>query len=137
MKVYGPYVRKDGRLIVIKVTLVNGVQRHKTISYPRYIMEEHLQRSLMPDEDIHHIDGDVSNNDLSNLRVINKSEHVRAHSTKHTYNIMMRCVFCNTPCVIPANKMASFNADRRRGKAGPFCSRKCSGRYGAEIRKSQ
>lgn len=76
-KVYGPYTRKDGRQIVILKT--PGKYDHKTVSYPKYLVECALNRYLSEDETIDHIDGNFLNNDLKNLRVVNKSEHCRSH----------------------------------------------------------
>lgn len=51
------YQNKDGRLrVYIKDT-------KKVISYPRYIVEQHLNRELLPTEQVHHKDGDFLNND--------------------------------------------------------------------------
>lgn len=44
------------------------------------IMEKLLGRSLLPEELVHHKDGDKRNNDPSNLEVMSKSEHVNLHN---------------------------------------------------------
>lgn len=45
----------------------------------RWIMENHLQRPLMRNEIVHHINGDKSDNRISNLCVMNHGEHTRHH----------------------------------------------------------
>ena len=45
----------------------------------RGIAQKKLGRLLRRGEIVHHIDGDVSNNDPSNLDVITRSEHIRIH----------------------------------------------------------
>lgn len=48
----------------------------------RYIMEQQLGRKLTTDEVVHHIDGNRSNNNLSNLVVMNRGEHSALHRKK-------------------------------------------------------
>ena len=48
----------------------------------RYVMAEKLGRPLLPTEDVHHIDGDKTNNDPSNLEVLGRSEHSRLHNRR-------------------------------------------------------
>jgi len=60
-----------------KVITVNG----RRIREHRHVMEQVLGRELTPDEIVHHIDEDKSNNDPSNLKVINRSSHPKEHST--------------------------------------------------------
>lgn len=67
------YMHKNGRLMVyIKAT-------KQVISYPRYIMAKELGRELTKDEEVHHIDGNPLNNDVSNLLVLTKEEHNKIH----------------------------------------------------------
>lgn len=42
-------------------------------------MEIRIGRSLLPDECVHHIDGDRSNNDPNNLALMTRSGHTRLH----------------------------------------------------------
>lgn len=46
----------------------------------RVVMEEHLGRKLSTDEHVHHIDGNVENNDISNLQLVSNSEHRQIHA---------------------------------------------------------
>ena len=91
-KVYGPYIRKDGRYVVILKT-PGSTSDHKTISYPKYLVECALGRYLNSNETVDHIDGNFSNNDLSNLRVIDRAEHCRSH-TLQKQRITSKCVIC-------------------------------------------
>ena len=74
----------------------------------RLVMEEHLGRKLKPQEVVHHIDGDKSNNKLSNLALFpTKSAHTKYHHENGDYRLvsgrnkkklidgMLRCSSCN------------------------------------------
>lgn len=43
------------------------------------LMQEHIGRKLKSNECVHHIDKNRSNNDISNLRLMTRSEHARLH----------------------------------------------------------
>ena len=60
---YHVYQNKDGR------TRIYDKKTHKVTSYPRFIMSKYLGRTLKPEDQIHHIDGDPTNNDINNLTV--------------------------------------------------------------------
>ena len=51
----------------------------------RYVMEHHLGRKLLPTEDVHHIDGDKTNNDISNLEVVTHGEHTLITNSGRAY----------------------------------------------------
>lgn len=46
----------------------------------RHIMAAHLGRRLASDELVHHIDGDIDNNNISNLKIVSRSEHKKIHN---------------------------------------------------------
>ena len=52
----------------------------KKLSEHRYIMEQKLNRKLKSGEIVHHIDGNKSNNDPSNLCLTNNIAHTRYHN---------------------------------------------------------
>lgn len=83
------YTNKDGR------TRVYLKDKKKVISYPRFIMEKELGRSLQDKEEIHHIDGNPLNNEISNLEIRVHGEHQREHSTKY-FDKSMICPNCGS-----------------------------------------
>lgn len=58
---------------------VRGYNKKGNVKMHRAVMEEHLGRRLSPDEVVHHIDGDKTNNDISNLAVMSREEHSSLH----------------------------------------------------------
>jgi endogenous inhibitor of DNA gyrase (YacG/DUF329 family) len=50
------------------------------ISQHRKIMALHLNRPLLDTEVVHHKDKNRSNNDISNLLVLTRSEHIKLHN---------------------------------------------------------
>lgn len=124
-KVYGSYTRSDGRK---QVTLYKNKIR-TTLSYPKYLMELHLGRQLCPNECIHHIDHDVSNNSLNNLIVISRDEHSREHSLKYRETITVKCCWCGSEFKLTPKQQSYQYRNRNRVKTGPFCSRSCIGKY--------
>lgn len=57
----------------------------------RYIMAQHLNRSLTNDEKIHHIDGNRKNNDIKNLQLV-----IKSHGKGQRY----KCVDCESIDII-------------------------------------
>ena len=57
-------------------------QTQSTVSFPRLIMEDYLGRELLKTEDVHHKDGNPLNNEISNLEVIDRKEHLKQHAEK-------------------------------------------------------
>jgi hypothetical protein len=121
-KVYGPYTRKDKRQ---HVCLVGSDGHRKTVSYPKFLVEIRIGRLLEEDDTVDHVNGDFSDNSPENLRVLKRGEHV-ALDVKRRVLADVMCPMCGI----------SFQPSRpqlRPEKAGPFCSRVCAGKYGAEV----
>ena len=123
------YKCKDGR-----VRCYNPIS-HSVTSYPRLLLERKLGRSLMPDEQVHHIDGDPSNNNLDNLAIVKVGEHQRMHARKY-YDKKMICPYCGSEFVWTAKSQRNFMSNKSRKISRnknplwkPFCSKHCAGAY--------
>lgn len=122
MKIYGPYMDSTGkRRIVIRVN-DDGVR--KTMSNARYVLEQKLDRSLESWEEADHIDGNPLNDDPSNLQPLSQLENIRK-SSKPTERYEFKCPVCGEKANKPASKVRH---NRKQGKSGPYCSRRCAGR---------
>ena len=128
-KLYGPYNNSvDGRLRCI-VVFPNG--KKTTLSYPKYLMEVHLGRYLDTDETVDHIDGNFLNNDISNLRVIDRKQHAIEDAVRNK-DITVKCKYCGKEFTIKGATLHDRNR-KDRSQSGYFCSRQCSGKYGQKI----
>lgn len=128
MTVYGPYTRKDGRKHVIHYDGKNRI----TQSYPRYLMEQKLGRKLLPEEEVDHADDDFTNDTLDNLQLLTPTQNRQkemARLERQTKWFEGICPECKNPFKKELRQVKHNNI--KNGKAGPFCSRSCSGRYNA------
>jgi len=70
-----------------KILFING----HSIPEHRLIMEKHLKRKLKKSELVHHINGNRLDNNIKNLQLFTKGEHISYHHTgipkpkKHNY----------------------------------------------------
>lgn len=79
-----------------------------------------LTKEQMEGLDVHHIDGNKDNNDMSNLQLINKTKHVVAHVKEQVRKKIIKvCEWCGEKYESPNNI-----AHRQR-----FCSAKCKAKY--------
>lgn len=120
-KFLGPYINNHGRQFVV-IKTKNG---YKTISYPRYLMEQKLGRPLAPKEDVHHIDGNYLNNDLSNLEIKMHGEHQKEHGKSKQVIVVKVCYNCGKAFVLTKNQRTSRHTTERY-----FCSRRCGAIWG-------
>lgn len=128
-KFYGPYSSsKDGRL---RCVLRHSDGHKQTVSYPKYLMEVHLDRYLDVDETIDHIDGNFLNNDLSNLQVIDRKQH-SYNDVLRNKDVVVKCQYCGKEFKIEGSALHQRNRSDKH-QSGYFCSRQCSGKYGKEI----
>lgn len=128
-KIYGPYLRKDGRQHIIAIY---PDKTRKTISYPKYLMEIHLNRYLTEDETVDHIDRDFTNNQISNLKVLPRREHISLDVKRYEAQ-SFTCPTCSKTFELSGRKLHDAIQNRKRGKFGPFCSRSCAGKYATSI----
>lgn len=88
----------------------------------REVMEAHLGRALRSNEHVHHKDGNRSNNELSNLEVLSPSEHAKRHACGPEY-VDLTCIRCDREFT----RLARYErGNRKQGKRGPYCGKRCS-----------
>ena len=81
----GKTVRKNGYAFIYKPDHPFA-QATGYVAEHRLVMEEHLGRYLGPEEHVHHINGDPSDNRLENLVVLFKSQHHKKHHKEKKEN---------------------------------------------------
>lgn len=122
MKIYGPYLRKDGRKHIV---IVHPCGRKQTKSYPKYLLEQKIGRELIGDETCDHIDDDFTNDESSNLQVLSRPKNIIKSKTPAEW-ITFNCLHCGEKAT---KKAHNIRTNLKKGKAGPFCSRHCAGKY--------
>ena len=126
--IYGPYTRKDGR----KHIVARKDNKNKTVSYPKYLMELKENRYLEKWETVDHKDRDFTNDEYSNLQILERKEHIALDRKR----LIMKdaeciCVWCKSVFILKRKYVGNRNT--RLNTAGPFCSNKCVGEYGASV----
>lgn len=125
---YEVHKNKDNRMrAYYKDELTN---KHKIISYPRIVVEEHLKRKLNDDEIVHHIDENPENNNIDNLMVLTRKEHGKLHMQKY-FDKEVICEVCHKKFIWTSERQGRYYRDLRRGRNRIItCSKKCSSYYG-------
>lgn len=128
-KKYGPYKsKKDNRL---RLVLIHKTTKKKTtVSYPKYLIEIKLNRYLAENETIHHIDGNPLNNDLSNLKIIDRTEHSIIDAKRRLDEVLI-CQWCNKEFKVRGSTL--HFRQRKDRQSNSFCSKSCSGKYGKYV----
>ena len=129
MKNIRTYKCKDGR---VRYYYKDENGKNHTGSYPRILMEEKLGRLLEPNEDVHHIAGNPSNNDLSNLEVVKHGEHQREHSLRYQTTEEI-CMICGKPFTMTNHMWSRFYVDLNRNRPRYLtCSKSCAAKAGGD-----
>jgi len=124
MKMYGPYTRKDGRK---HLCIVRADGSRQTLSYPRYLMQLHLGRALLPHEHVDHVNNDKLDNTISNLQLLSLRENNHKHSALHPEKMHeFICPCCNAPAI---KRLRDVTGNKKKNKSGPYCSRSCAGKH--------
>lgn len=129
-RIYGSYDRNQDDRLTVVIVYPNG--KKKTVSYPKYLMEVHLGRYLNKDETVDHLDGNPRNNNLDNLVVKPRKEHV-LEDVKRLKEQEFICPWCGGKFKLVGKKLHNAIANRYKNKAGPFCSKSCAGKYGRAL----
>ncbi len=131
MTVYGPYTRRDGRQHVVIVKDNN----RRTVSYPKYLLEQKLNRPLLPTETCDHINGDFTDNRPENLQVLSRSDNTRKHAALKPAEIgTFTCPVCFCSFT---KRMFNVRGNKKKGHRGPYCSRSCAGKAGRVVQRKR
>jgi len=85
LDIFTEYKSPDG---YIYLRLYNHpVYGFKNIKRCKLVMENHLNRYLHPNEDVHHVDFDKTNDNIENLVVLTNSQHTTLHNYLDKFNI--------------------------------------------------
>jgi uncharacterized Fe-S center protein len=129
--VLGPYHRSDGRqhIVLNNSKAAKGTKgKTKTISYPKALKEIELKQKLKDGETVDHHDRNFTNNSLNNLIVKTLPVHA-SEDAKRVKVDPVKCAGCEEIFTPSKNQITNYVSNR----AGPFCSKKCSGSYGAKV----
>lgn len=114
MTVYGPYKRSDGRQHVILYD--PETRKRKTVSYPKYLLEQKLGRELEHDETADHVDEDFTNDDLNNLQVLSRAKNAKKSMiASYGEKQEIECKFCHK---------LFMPVDRRRQHCSTSCGQR-------------
>lgn len=121
----------------------------RSVDEHRLAMERLIGRRLGQNEVVHHIDGDKSNNDLTNLVLMSRSDHARMHmkgvprtdSEKRIAQIRLREYWHNRPSkydkaveqldssgIVVSRFRSTREAERRTGHRNSHIVQCCNGK---------
>lgn len=125
-KVYGPYVRKQDNRKVVVLRLRDGTLTTK--SYARYLYEQANGEIGDINLTVDHKDEDVTNDVLDNFDLLPRALNIQKSAMKAMWT--GNCPECNSTFEKP---LSVINGNLKKGKAGPFCSRRCAGARNARL----
>jgi HNH endonuclease len=119
-KVYGPYLSKQENRRLVLLYWDGG---KKTMSYARWMMEEHLGRVLTDKEEVDHRDDNKLNDVISNFQILTRL----ANTKKSAAAAEMAEVICQHCGKKQQKPMRHIRHNQTRRKCrGPFCDKVCA-----------
>lgn len=126
------YKQKDGRKFIVYKGEDN---KYHSKAYARYLMEQHLDRKLTNEEEVHHKDHNKMNDVIENLEVKNKTTHRREHNIKPI--IIEHCYICGSNIIVDSRKRANHYRSKNKNPDKWFCSKHCSGIFGQKEQQNR
>lgn len=90
---------------------------------------------------VHHIDENKHNNNINNLQKMTRFEHPKHHIPNKYQDVYVICPQCGKEFLWTARQQSAFYRNIHRTvqknktlSLNPFCSKRCSGLYGAKQR---
>lgn len=101
-----------------KIKLSKGITKDEH----RLIIEKLLGRKLLRTEIVHHIDGNIRNNNINNLVVMSLAEHSKLHMTGRVISNITKekCRIKSTKPNISCRKLTDIDAEYIRGSNKTF-----------------
>lgn len=78
----GRYVNHYGYVLIRKPEHPRAYSMGGYVMEHRWLMEQHIGRYLTPDEHVHHLNHDRSDNRLENLMIVDPVEHAKYHTSQ-------------------------------------------------------
>lgn len=115
----GPYT------LVLAPEGYSGKKYRGLYAYEHHVVYWQANGEFPAGMQIHHIDGDHTNNIISNLRLVTKPEHHKLHGEllRAKHRIVFNCPVCDKTCTLKGNV---YRTRMRASKSGRlYCSRSC------------
>ena len=126
-KVYGPYLNYNGSRYQVNM---HGKGKKTTVQYARLKIEVQLGRKLSSIEEVDHINRKPRDDRYDNLQVLRNGVH-QGLDARRLKPIKVKCAWCKRNFELRKDQRTTRAMKGTKG--GPFCSKQCSGRYGAAV----
>lgn len=115
-------INKENRKTLILYNGINGnSQKRSSTQYARYKLTVSLGRYLTKNETVDHIDGDKTNDDISNLQILSMCDNIRKSQKKPP--LVSTCFICGKSFNVRRNITVETRLKYKNNEL--CCSRKC------------